>query len=57
MIIVEIGDFNNFDSSDKILTFAELSPSTYQSDQINNCYSSHIVPKLVCLILFCRNLD
>lgn len=27
MIIAEIGDFNNFDSPDKILAFAGLSPS------------------------------
>ena len=39
MIIAEIGDFNNFDSPDKILAFAGLSPSTYQSGQLNNCYS------------------
>ena len=38
MIIAEIGDFNNFDSPDKILAFAGLSPSTYQSSQLNNCY-------------------
>ena len=29
MIIAEIGDFDNFDSPDKILAFAGLSPSTY----------------------------
>ena len=39
MILAEIGDFNNFDSPDKILAFAGLSPSTYQSGQLNNCYS------------------
>lgn len=39
MIIAEIGDFNNFDSPDKILVFAGLSPSTYQSGQLNNCYA------------------
>jgi len=39
MIIAEIGDFNNFDFPDKILAFAELSPSTYQSGQFNNCYA------------------
>ena len=38
MIIAEIWDFNNFDSPDKILAFAGLSPSTYQSGQLNNCY-------------------
>ena len=30
---------NNFDSPDKILAFAGLSPSTYQSGQLNNCYA------------------
>ena len=39
MIIAEIGDFNNFDSPDKILAFAGLSPSTYQSGQMSNCYA------------------
>lgn len=39
MIIAEIGDFNNFDSPDKILAFAGLSPSTYQSGQLSNCYA------------------
>ena len=39
MIIAEIGDFNNFSSPDKILAYAGLSPSTYQSGQLTNCYS------------------
>lgn len=39
MILAEIGDFNNFDSPDKILAFAGLSPSTYQSGQLKNCYA------------------
>ena len=39
MIIAVFGDFNNFDSPDKILAFAGLSPSTYQSGQLNNCYA------------------
>ena len=39
MIIAEIGDFNNFDSPDKILAFAGFSPSTYQSGQLKNCYA------------------
>lgn len=39
MIIAEIGDFNRFDSADKILAYAGMSPSTYQSGQLNNCYS------------------
>lgn len=33
MIIAEIGDFNRFDSPDKILAYARLSSSTYQSGQ------------------------
>lgn len=39
MIIAEIGDFDNFDSPDKILAFAGLSPSIYQSGQLKNCYA------------------
>ena len=37
-IIAEIGDFENFDSPDKILAFAGLSPSTYQSGKMDNCH-------------------
>lgn len=39
MIIAEIGDFNNFDSPDKILAFSGFSPSTYQSGKLINCYA------------------
>ena len=39
MIIAEIGDFYRFDSADKILAYAGMSPSTYQSGQLDNCYS------------------
>ncbi|MCF0134436.1 MAG: IS110 family transposase, partial [Blautia sp.] len=39
MIIAEVGDFSCFDSPDKILAYAGLSPSTYQSGQLNNCYA------------------
>lgn len=39
MIIAEIGDFSKFDSPDKILAFAGMSPSTYQSGQLDNCYA------------------
>lgn len=39
MILAEIGDFNRFDSADKILAYAGMSPSTYQSGQLNNGYS------------------
>ena len=39
MIIAEIGDFGRFDSPDKILAYAGMSPSTYQSGKMDNCYS------------------
>ena len=39
MIIAEIGDFNRFDSPDKILAYADLSPCTYQSEQLDGAYS------------------
>ncbi|MEE0964117.1 MAG: IS110 family transposase, partial [Ruminococcus bromii] len=39
MIIAEIGDFDNFSSPDKILAYAGLSPSIYQSGQLTSSYS------------------
>ena len=39
MIIAEIGDFNRFDSPDKILAYAGMSPSTYQSGYLDNCHA------------------
>ena len=39
MIIAEIGDFNRFDSPDKILAYAGFSPSAYQSGQLDGAYS------------------
>ncbi len=39
MILAEIGDFSRFDSPDKILAYAGLSPSTYQSGQLESSYS------------------
>ena len=39
MIIAEIGDFNRFDSPDKILAYAGFSPSTYQSGQQDSAYA------------------
>lgn len=39
MILAEIDDFNCFDSSDKILTYAKMFPSTYQSRQLDNYYA------------------
>ncbi len=39
MILAEIGDFSHFDSPDKILAYAGLSPSTYQSGQLTKSYA------------------
>lgn len=39
MILAEVGDFSNFDSADKILAYAGLSPSTYQSGQLTSGYA------------------
>ena len=38
MILAEAGDFARFDSPDKLLAYAGMSPSTYQSGQLKNCY-------------------
>ncbi|RHM35353.1 hypothetical protein DWZ70_13315 [Mediterraneibacter gnavus] len=40
-IIDEIGNFNPFNSAVKILIYAEMYPSTYQSGQLSN-YHSHM---------------
>jgi transposase len=39
MILAETGDFSRFDSPDKVLAYAGLSPSTYQSGQLVNGYA------------------
>ncbi len=39
MIVAEVGDFSRFDSPDKVLAYAGLSPSIYQSGQLNNGYA------------------
>jgi len=39
MILAEIGDFSRFDSPDKVLAYAGLSPTTYQSGQLDSSYS------------------
>lgn len=39
MIIAEIGDFNRFDSPDRLLAYAGMSPSTYQSGQLDGSHS------------------
>ena len=38
MILAEVGDFSRFESPDKLLAYAGMSPSTYQSGQLKNCY-------------------
>ena len=38
MILAEIGDLTRFDSPDKLLAYAGMSPSIYQSGQLKNCY-------------------
>ena len=35
MILAEVGDISRFDSPDKLLAYAGLSPSTYQSGKLN----------------------
>lgn len=39
IILAEVGDFANFDSADKVLAYAGLAPSTYQSGQLVNGFS------------------
>ena len=39
MILAEIGDFTRFNYANQILAFAGLSPSTYQSGQLDSSYS------------------
>ena len=38
MILAEAGDLSRFASPDKLLAYAGMSPSTYQSGQLKNCY-------------------
>ena len=39
MILTEIGDFSRFASPDKLLVFAALTHSTYQSGKLNGSYA------------------
>lgn len=39
MILAEVGDFSRFDSPDKLLAYAGMSPSTNQSGKMHNCYA------------------
>lgn len=47
-MIYKIGDFSRFDSLDKILAYADFSPSTYQSGQLNGAYAymENVVPNI-----------
>lgn len=38
MILAEAGDLSRFASADKLLAYAGMSPSTYQSGQLKNCF-------------------
>ena len=38
MILAEAGDLSRFATPDKLLAYAGMSPSTYQSGQLKNCY-------------------
>ena len=38
MILAEAGDLSRFASPDKLLAYAGMSPSTYQSGQLKNCF-------------------
>jgi len=42
MIIAEIGDFNDFDSAEKILAFAGMEPSVYQSGQMTSTHAKMV---------------
>jgi transposase len=46
MILAEVGNFECFDNADKILAYAGLSPSTYQSGQLDSSHS-HAAKKLI----------
>lgn len=38
-VIGEIGDINRFETSDQLVAYSGLSPTTYQSGKIKNCHS------------------
>jgi transposase len=46
MILAEIGDFGRFDSPDRLLAFAGLSPTTYQSGKLASTYSRMEITRL-----------
>jgi Transposase and inactivated derivatives len=39
VIVAEVGDFKRFSSPDKLLAYAGLSPTTYQSGQLTSTYA------------------
>lgn len=51
MILAEVGDFSRFDSPDKLLAHAGLSPSTYQSGQLKNYYP-HMEKQGLCYLRY-----
>ena len=57
MILAEIGDFSRFDSPDKILAYAGMSPSTYQSGQLSLSGTYSHMEKLRLQILALRSLQ
>lgn len=52
MIIVEIGEFSRFDSPDKILAYAGLSLSTYQSGQLVDGRYTHMEKRGSCYLRY-----
>ena len=42
MIIAEIGDFHDFDSAEKILAYAGMEPSVYQSSQMTSTHAKMV---------------
>jgi transposase len=44
IIIAETGNFANFDSAEKILAFAGLEPSVYQSGQLTSTHAKREKP-------------
>ena len=46
MILTKVGDFSHFDFPDKLLAYAGMSPSAYQSGKLKNCYP--YIEKRIC---------
>ena len=41
IIFAEVGDFTRFDSPDRLLAYAGMPPSTYQSGQLRKLLPTH----------------